>query len=298
MAKSKQRRFYVISIIVSFILSVLLAVGGYLAGAAIGVFNSNTLYKSMSEAGYYNGVYDKIKSTSIQLGKPMMLPEEVFEDVFYYNEVKDDIQKVLDAQFLGTVYTPDTSQVRERLNSNIYDFAKENNIEIGSEQSKAIDGFLTQIENNYKSYLGVTFINYYVSVKKMFDKMYLKVMAAVLILAMLAVFIIIKDHKYVHRAIRYVTYSTLAAAIMTGSVPVYIYIKGIYRKLAISPVYYYDTLVKTADKSLLTFVYISLFFVVLSAGLILLTVLLKKSLKKKTSRHRHTHHSNHSDVED
>lgn len=52
-------------------------------------------------------------------------------------------------------------------------------------------------------------------------------------------------------------------------------------------------LIKTADKSLLMFVYISIFFLVLSAGLIALTIILKNNLKKKAS-HSHTHHSHHS----
>ena len=275
MAKSKQRKFYVVSIIVSFILSVLLSIGGYLVGADMGIFNKDTIYKSMSAAGYYNGIY------------------EVFENVFYYNEVKDDIQNNLEAQLAGTMYTPDTSQIRERLNSNIEDYARKNNIEIGTQQQTAIDGFLTQIEDNYKSSLGITFINYYVSVRKMFDNIYFKVLAAILVLIMIAVFIIIKDHRYVHRAIRYITYSTLAAAYTTGIIPMYLYIKGIYRRLAISPAYYYNMLIKTADKSLLMFVYISIFFLVLSAGLIALTIILKNNLKKKAS-HSHTHHSHHS----
>ena len=90
MAKSKQRKFYVVSIIVSFILSVLLSIGGYLVGADMGIFNKDTIYKSMSAAGYYNGIYEDVVSTSKQLGRPMMLHAEVFENVFYYNEVKDD----------------------------------------------------------------------------------------------------------------------------------------------------------------------------------------------------------------
>ena len=276
MAKSKQRKFYVVSIIVSFILSVLLSIGGYLVGADMGIFNKDTIYKSMSAAGYYNGIYEDVVSTSKQLGRPMMLHAEVFENVFYYNEVKDDIQNNLEAQLAGTMYTPDTSQIRERLNANIEDYARKNNIEIGTQQQTAIDGFLTQIEDNYKSSLGITFINYYVSMR-----------------IMIAVFIIIKDHRYVHRAIRYITYSTLAAAYMTGIIPMYLYIKGIYRRLAISPAYYYNMLIKTADKSLLMFVYISIFFLVLSAGLIALTIILKNNLKKKAS-HSHTHHSHHS----
>ena len=54
----------------------------------------------------------------------MMLHAEVFENVFYYNEVKDDIQNNLEAQLAGTMYTPDTSQIRERLNANIEDYAE------------------------------------------------------------------------------------------------------------------------------------------------------------------------------
>ena len=80
---------------------------------------------------------------------------------------------------------------------------------------------------------------------------------------------------------------------MTGIIPMYLYIKGIYRRLAISPADYYNMLIKTADKSLLMFVYISIFFLVLSAGLIALTIILKNNLKKKAS-HSHTHHSHHS----
>lgn len=293
MKKNDKRKFYPVSLIVSFILAVLITIGGYLVGADLGIFNSEIFFDSMEQSNYYENVYKSIKKDSIALGKPMMLTEDVFDDVFDVKEVKSDIQQYFRAQLNGTTYQVDTAGINNRLNSNIEQFAIKENIEIGEQQKSAIAGFVSQIENKYKSSINISYINYYTSLRSMYFKWFLKIVAVIAILVIIAVFIIIKDHKYVHRGIRYITYSTLSAAIMTGVVPLYLYVKGSYRRLGIKPVYYYNMLVRVVDKSILTFVYIAGVYLLISAGLIILTVILKKKLKEKNSKHRHTHHHTH-----
>lgn len=293
MGKSDKRSFYPVSIIACFILAVFLTIGGYLVGAELGLFNSRVFFDSMEKTEYYKNTYEAVKKKSVELGRPLMLPEYVYDDVFDVKQVKNDIQENFKAQLSGISYTIDTSDINSRLNDNINEFARNENIELGEQQKTTIASFVSQIENEYKNYININYITYYTSLRVMYARWFLKIIAVLALLSILAVFIIIKDHKYVHRGIRYITYSTLSAAIMTGVVPMYLYAKGQYRRLGITPAYYYNMLVRVADKSILTFMYIAGVYLLISAGLIILTVILKKKLKEKNSKHRHSHHHTH-----
>ena len=63
---------------------------------------------------------------------------------------------------------------------------------------------------------------------------------------------------------------------MTGAAPAFLYIQGKYRNLSIKPDYFYNMIVDAADRSLLVFIYVALFFVIVSAILIAVTVVLRK----------------------
>lgn len=126
----------------------------------------------------------------------------------------------------------------------------------------------------------LTYINYYVSFRNMYNKFFIILIVILLVLAVVDIVITIKDHHYVHRGLRYVTYATLAAAIMTGVLPLFLFIQGRYKHLNIKPVYFYNMFVDVINKSLYSFMAVSVFFILVSAGLIIATVILRKKAEK------------------
>lgn len=277
----KKRKYYPVSVILSFILSMLIAILGYLAGASIGVFNSNIIIDSAEKENYYNNVYNKIVDKTVDLGKPMMLGESVFEGVYDYSKLCDDINGTYLAMANNESYDVDTSGIRDIIDTNIHNYAKEQNIAIGDEQAETIDLFIAELEQNYKSSMEIPFVTYYVSVRSMYRKYFLMISAVVLVLLVIGVIITLRTHTYIYRSLRYVTYAVLAAALMTGVPMLFLYIQGRYKDLGIKPEYMYNMYVDVINKSLLTFVGVAVVYVVIAALLIVLTVKLKNKSKKR-----------------
>lgn len=277
---NSKRKFYPLSIILSFILAGLLAIAGYLVGASFGIFRSNIFLESAAKTGYYESVHEKFIENAMDLGKPMMLPDEVFEDIVDVDKMTSDIKQVYNSRIDKKDISVDTSSVKKKLTDNIYKYAQDNDIAIGDEQKSAIEEFVTSIEKEYKTDVDITYINYYVSFRNMYNKFFIILIVILLVLAVVDIVITIKDHHYVHRGLRYVTYATLAAAIMTGVLPLFLFIQGRYKHLNIKPVYFYNMFVDVINKSLYSFMAVSVFFILVSAGLIIATVVLRKKAEK------------------
>ena len=95
---NSKRKFYPLSIILSFILAGLLAIAGYLVGASFGIFRSNIFLESAAKTGYYESVHEKFIENAMDLGKPMMLPDEVFEDIVDADKMTSDIKQVYNSR--------------------------------------------------------------------------------------------------------------------------------------------------------------------------------------------------------
>ena len=277
---NSKRKFYPLSIILSFILAGLLAIAGYLVGASFGIFRSNIFLESAAKTGYYTSVHEQFIENAMDLGKPMMLPDDVFEDIVDADKMTSDIKQVYNSRIDKKDISVDTSSVKKKLTDNIYKYAQDNDIAIGDEQKSAIEEFVTSIEKEYKTEVDITYINYYVSFRNMYNKFFIILIVILLVLAVVDIVITIKDHHYVHRGLRYVTYATLAAAIMTGVLPLVLFIQGRYKHLNIKPVYFYNMFVDVINKSLYSFMAVSVFFILVSAGLIIATVILRKKAEK------------------
>ena len=180
---NSKRKFYPLSIILSFILAGLLAIAGYLVGASFGIFRSNIFLESAAKTGYYESVHEKFIENAMDLGKPMMLPDEVFEDIVDVDKMTSDIKQVYNSRIDKKDISVDTSSVKKKLTDNIYKYAQDNNIAIGDEQKSAIEEFVTSIEKEYKTDVDITYINYYVSFRNMYNKFFIILIVILLVLA-------------------------------------------------------------------------------------------------------------------
>lgn len=263
----------------SFILSILLTIAGYLLGACFGLFRSNLILECAGNTSYYESVYDTLVKDCTLLGRPMMLPKETFQDIFNQADLYNDVKQAFFANLDNRNYSPDTATIRKKLTDNIYRYAREQQIELGQEQEKTIQSFVSSIEKEYADSLNIPFISYYSNFKGMYNKFFLMLLAVVLGLAGIAFLFLMRSYKHKHRSLRYVTYSTLAAAMMIGVPPLFLYLQGSYKSLGIKPEYFFNLIVEIVNSSLFSFIYVALFFLVLSIGLIYATERIKAIVK-------------------
>ena len=62
----------------------------------------------------------------------------------------------------------------------------------------------------------------------------------------------------------------------------FLFIQGRYKHLNIKPVYFYNMFVDVINKSLYSFMAVSVFFILVSAGLIIANCYIKKKSRKRT----------------
>ena len=88
---------------------------GYLVGASFGIFRSNIFLESAAKTGYYESVHEKFIENAMDLGKPMMLPDEVFEDIVDVDKMTSDIKQVYNSRIDKKDISVDTSSVKRNL---------------------------------------------------------------------------------------------------------------------------------------------------------------------------------------
>lgn len=278
----KHKKFYPVSVILSFILTILLTAIGYLSAISLSLFRSDMILECADKTGYYKNVYDELLLDCVSLGKPLMLPEETFQDVFSASDVYSDTKEVYYARLYNRNYTLDTSKFGQKLKDNIYKFAGEENLEIGEEQEKLIDTFVASIENKYLESVEIPFITYYISVRNMYNRFFLILIAVLAVMTIADIFLLLRSRKYKHQCVRYITYATIASAITTGVVAVVMLLWGGYGKLNIKPEYFYSLVVELVNASLYMLICVSLIFVIISAVLIFITGRMRNKLKNKS----------------
>ena len=270
-----------ISTIVALLLSIFLTMASYLGGIYFGAFNKTLILDSLNKTSYYHAIMDNTLDKAESLAIPMGLQPEVFDNVFTLEETYAEGNALIQANLDGKDYTPKTSKVVDRLVSNINMYLKQKNLTVTSEQQANITTFANTVADEYAKNLSVPYIKYYTSLRAMFAKLVYVGIPLFLLLSAFAVFLLIKTEYWIHRSLRYITYSTLAASLMTAGFPVFLLITGSYKRLNVSPEYFYNFLVHYITESLYTFIIIALLLFVVSIMLMTIIRFKKRQLTKR-----------------
>lgn len=270
--RNKRGSFW-LSTITAFLLSVFITMAGYLGCVYFGFLNNSLILDSISKTSYYSGVVDYTTENAQAMAIPMGLAPEVFNNVFSLNETYMEGEKLTKAELQGETYTPDVSDVKERLTANIGSYLAQQNITATAEQQANITSFVNTIAEDYSANLSVPSIKYFVSLKDMFTKMIYIGILVFIVLGAFAVFLLFKLHSRRTSTYRDIAYSTLGAALMTAILPIYVLVSGIYKKINITSQYFYNFVTDYITNSLLLFIYlaivlfiVSLLFIILAHG--------------------------------
>ena len=270
-----------ISTIIALLLSIFLTMASYLGGTYFGVFNKTLILDSLNKTSYYNAIMDYTIDRAQSLAIPMGLQPEVFDNVFTLEETYAEGNALIDANLDEQDYIPNTSKVVDRLVANINTYLKEKNLTATSEQQANITTFANTIAGEYTKNLSIPYIKYYTSLRNMFSKLVYVGIPLLLLLSAFAIFLLIKMQRWIHRSLRFIAYSTLAASLMTAGLPVFLLITGSYKHLNVSPEYFYNFIVHYITESLYTFIIISLLLFVISIMLMTIIQFKKRALMKR-----------------
>ncbi|MDO5382661.1 MAG: hypothetical protein Q4F06_08110 [Eubacteriales bacterium] len=278
--KSNKTGMNAISTIISFLLSIFLTLICYLCGTYFGLFNKALILDAMNKSSYYESVNSYTYDEAVNLAIPANLNESIFDGVFSLNDTYREGKAYLEATLNGEHYTIDTTKIRSKLSENIKKYIAESNISPDAYNDNNINTFIDDVCRIYVSNLAVPYLSYYNGIKSMFKQIMLIGLPVLIILSLISIFLLTKTQKWIHRSLRYVAYSFLAAALMTTIMPAFLLITGGYSRLNLSPEFFSRLLSKYLGQSLMMYIYTSV--IMLSAALIV--ILLVYYTRKKIVR--------------
>lgn len=272
----------IISYILSFLLTVCLTLMTLLIIIKFGALNEKSLYNNMSSYGYYDHVYsdfmEKVKSVTMPTG----FPESIYDEIVSKTDIYNDVNGSLKEQFGGEKYETNAKNIRQKLSNNIDSYFVETSYTATDEEKAAIEAYIDTVADNYDKYIKLPLGSYIIKAKNLFEKVFFVAFAVLIVMVIIIIFLLVRIHKWKHKALRYMSFASLATMLMVSAYPLYLYAGKVYYRLGLSPESFYKFTITYIDNLLLLFIYFGLFWLAVGILLAGLVVYLKKL--KKTRR--------------
>jgi hypothetical protein len=240
-------------------------------------FSRSSFYDNMSKNAYYDNLAKDIKSEAESITLPSGLPLTVLDGLFTPYSISKDVNGYVDATFKGKVFNPDTTEMESKLQNNALQALKDTGVNPTEEQQTNLKDYIVSIRNVYIDKVKVPLLSYFNQARTVYEKIFIVGVIACLICIFISTFAIIKLHRWLHRALRYLIYSTAAAGLMVGIVPWYIMNSGFYKRIHLSPEYFYNFFVDYVTNILMSFIYFSIVWLVISIVMACGVKMIKKS---------------------
>jgi hypothetical protein len=279
--KGIKRASKILCLVLSFVLSITFVALAILFVVQWTCFNKNTFYKNLLSSKYYENVLSDLYEKAEAITLPTGLSIEVLKDTIELYEVHRDVNGYLEAGFRGEAFEADTSKLESDLKQNIDQYLKSEGIMADLEQRKNIELYVTSIATEYKKSIEIPLLDFLVSLREFYKKIYYT--GIVICTAVIATIIrmMTKMNGWLHRTIRYLTYSTTAAAFMVALAPFVALCNGFYRRIQLSPRSLYDFTVIFVTNIFHTFLLFGLVLATISIVLMITVKGIKYSLIKK-----------------
>lgn len=240
-------------------------------------FTRGTFYKNMSSNQYYdnvkNDIYDNAEAVTIPIG----LSLEVLEETISLQAVYIDVNGYIDASFAGTTYVPDTTEIKTKLEQNVREYLNLEGITPDQEQETNILVYVESITTIYTDTVQVPLLSYFMKARAIYRKIFPIGILTCLLFIGVSIAMIFKMHHWLHRALRYVSYSTIATMLMTAIVPIAILRSGFYKKIHLAPEYFYDFAMSYISNIFETFLYLSIAWGIVAVIIMVAIQMIKRS---------------------
>ena len=205
---------YIISIILAFLLmlSILLTVALQIVSSTI--LNKDYIFGKLDEANYYNNVYEQIKDSLAGYIGPSGLDEEVLENIYTREQVKEDINLIINNIYENKDDKINTEDIKEKLQNNIE--ASVGSGLLTKENRNSIEDFIDKIADEYVQ--NISHDPYFEKVGMIINKvkdMIGKVEGIIIFVPIiLAVVILLLNIKQISSAIRFIAISILTSGVI------------------------------------------------------------------------------------
>lgn len=271
----------ILSSFLAFFLAILLTVGTVCISVYVGLFSNERILDGLNYKDYYANVEEFFYQNARDMTIPSGLPPEIVNDIVDAQTIYDDVKGYVLASLKGEEYTFHTDELKENLTKKIYQYFQEENIQITQLQEETIPQYVETVADKYIEDLKVPLVPHIPKIKQIYKKALPGIITVDLLLCTGIVVALFRIHRWRHRGLRYVVYSTTATAIMIA-LPAFAARKsGFYKRIGINVEHLYNALVAYIENGINMLFYMAAGWLVVTCILLLLISFLKKKGKRR-----------------
>lgn len=267
----------IVSIILSFLLSIVFTAGSICFGVYIGFLNENRIFDAMNDKDYYTSVEEVFYQNAKDLTIPIGLPEEVVEGIVDSDTIYNDVKGYVVAAVNGQQFEFSTDVLKANLENNVRNYFSSQGLSLSEEQEAALPEYTQMIADEYEATMKFPLVQYFAKAKQLFQKIMGIVLAVCVVLAVIVIIVLLKMQKRKYMGIRYLVYSTSATLLMVAVPEIVAFASGFYKRINVTTEYLYYAVTKYISNGLWVFVYISIVWIVVTIALLLLIRSLKRN---------------------
>lgn len=159
----------VINAIVAFFLTIAILANFAIILISNTILDKNYMLGLLEENGYYEKVATDLQNGFEEYKYQSGLPDEVFQNLYSENEMKKDINSIINNLYDGTEVTNSSENVRAKITENVNRYLSENNIAVNEEMQNNITDYENLIVNVYENKVNSAF-SYVKDVNPMMNK--------------------------------------------------------------------------------------------------------------------------------
>lgn len=180
-----------------FITSIVLVILAILLIFKFTVSEKKYLLKILAENNYYEKVDNEIKEEMSLYILSSGFTDEIYQDVYLYDDLVSDINKYIDSIYIGEVVKLDTSSIKSKITKNIEEFFKKTNETYKeSDLESFVDGLVNVYSDEVLLYhFPDDVIKYIPKITKMIDTGI--IVSSILLVILLVILIVIRYSYYI-----------------------------------------------------------------------------------------------------
>ncbi len=289
MSSNKNKLRFIISSVLAFVLAVVFTGITYIGDLYFRGINETVLTEAVMKSNYAIELRETLYEESEAITLPIGLPVEVIEGIFDLEDIKTHLSMSLKATVNNKEYIPDTEDITTKLLENINAYLEREQLELSEEQEIYLQEYLDLIEEEYINNINLIVIEKAMPYWNSFMSYAGYAVMGMLVLAVIIIIVLFKLYHWRHKPLRFITYSTLAAFLMSVILPTALYISRFYERISVTPKYFYIAMVYILDEFFKFAIILGSFWALISALLRGTIRICKKNGYRRSSRHKSRH---------
>ncbi|MEG1427144.1 MAG: hypothetical protein RSC76_05600, partial [Oscillospiraceae bacterium] len=216
----------VISMVLSFFLFVFLTVSVILACLYFNLFEPHSALKALEKSNYYEGVTAQFETNAWDITIPLGLPQSVVQNLVSVEQVKRDMNAVINGHFESKKVTVDTTPIVRAVDDRVRTYFSTQGKTLSEGQNTVLTQYMDTLGSEYLKLTNIAVLEYCGMIKASYSKLILVCLCVLCAFSVISLVILFSIHHYRHRSLRYVAYATISATAAVSIVPALSYFTG------------------------------------------------------------------------